>query len=227
MSREAQERFSRIHRHYDFFNHLFSLGTDIRWRNAAAREAMLGKKRYKVLDVATGTGDLAIATALRAKSLGKRIIITGIDFNNSMLSHVMPKIRRLGLGNIRAEKGDALHMKFRDSSFDVVTSAFALRNFDNLETFSRELRRVLKNGGKFVLLDMAMPSRGAGLVKQYFKMMRLIGSVVNRKAYRFLTESITQFDRRRMVDILKKSGFRDVKIKNLSGEMAFIISGRK
>lgn len=221
------ERFSRIHRHYDFFNHLFSLGTDIVWRREAAKEAILSKDRYKVLDIATGTGDLAIAVAQLSKEMGKTADITGIDTNRDMLSHVSPKVKRLGLSNIHAEQGNALKMRFDDASFDVVTSAFALRNFDNLETFSKELKRVMRRGGRFVLIDMAMPFKGARLMKVYFGAMRLVGSTVNRKAYRFLTDSIMHFDRYKMVRLLKKAGFKRVRLRNLSGGIAFIISGTR
>ena len=221
------ERFSRIHKHYDFFNHLFSLGTDIMWRREAAKESIISKGKYDVLDIATGTGDLAIAVAQLSKERGKKVVITGIDLNKDMLSHVGLKAERLGLGNIHAEYGDALRMRFSDASFDVVTSAFGLRNFDNLETFSKELRRVMRREGRFVLIDMAMPFKGARLMKAYFGAMRLVGSTVNRKAYRFLTDSIMHFDRYKMVSLLKKTGFKEVRLRNLSGGIAFIISGTK
>ncbi|MCL4364952.1 MAG: ubiquinone/menaquinone biosynthesis methyltransferase [Candidatus Marsarchaeota archaeon] len=227
MSKESMERFSRIHRHYDFFNHLFSLGTDIMWRREAAKESIINKDKYEVLDIATGTGDLAIAVAQLSKEMGKKVAITGIDINRDMLSHVSPKAERLGLGNIHAEQGNALKMRFDDASFDVVISAFGLRNFDNLETFSKELRRVMRRGGKFVLMDMAMPFKGARLMKAYFGAMRLVGSTVNRKAYRFLTDSIMHFDRYEMASLLKKSGFKRVRLRNLSGGIAFIISGTR
>lgn len=226
MSREAKERFSRVHKHYDFFNHLFSLGTDIQWRNEAAKEAMIPKKEYSVLDIATGTGDLAVAVYKTAKSKGKTIALTGMDFNEAMLSHAKEKTEKLGIP-IKIDVGDALHTKYGDSSFEVVTSGFALRNFDDLTVFSKELRRIMKKGGKFVLLDMAMPYRGRAFMKAYFKVMESVGSVVNKNAYRFLTHSIMAFDRENMAKILNEQGFRSVKIRNLSYGMAFIITGYK
>ncbi len=227
MSRESKERFDRIHRHYDFFNHLFSLGVDIGWRKEAANESMIGKKSYDILDVATGTGDLAMAISRAAKENGKSVKIIGIDFNQHMLDHAKEKVERMGIGNIRIERGDALEIRFGDSTFDVVTSGFALRNFDDLNRFAREAYRVMKKGGKLVMLDMSRPDNNLWFMKSYFKLMEAIGSLAGKDAYKWLTQSILNFDKHKVAGIFRKQGFSNVKVKELRTGVAFIITGRK
>ncbi len=207
------------------FNHLFSLGIDIGWRKEAAKEAMIDKSEFKVLDLATGTGDLALAINKQAKRQDKKVYIVGTDFNKPMLNHAKQKSK--GISNMRFAIGDALDIKYPDSSFDVITTAFSLRNFDNLGTFSKEMKRVLKKGGKFVLLDMARPENNQVFTIGYFKVISFVGSSVNPGAYRWLTSSIWAFDKQKMVSMLKKHGFKDIKLRNLRSGIAFIITGRK
>lgn len=227
MSKEAHERFVRIHQHYVFFNHLFSMGMDIGWRNEAAGEAIIDKDRYSVLDIATGTGDLAFTVKQMAEREGKDVKILGTDFNVQMLNHAKAKSKQQGLANISFKEGDALKTGLPSSSFDVVTSGFALRSFDNLQVFAHELKRIMKSGGKFVLLDMARPDHNQQLTKAYFKIIPVVGSLVDRQVYAWLTTSIWKFDKRAMADILRKEGFRNVKLRNLRSGIAYIITGTK
>ncbi len=227
MNFDTKERFDTIHRHYDFFNHLFSFGLDINWRKEAARESVMPKRSYKVLDVATGTGDFAIALSAAASSRGKTAHITGMDMNENMLLHARSKIGSLGLDNISVEKGDAMKMRYASASFDVVTSSFALRNFDSVDRFAAEAYRVMKKGGRFVMVDMAMPSRNAKAARAYFKVIEIVGSVVGRKAYRWLTYSIIKFDKQAAAEKFENHGFSDVKVRDLRSGMAFMITGRK
>lgn len=226
MSDEARERFTRIHRHYDLFNHLFSLGADIGWRNEAARESMVPKGSFRVLDAATGTGDLAIAISTEATRRGKRAEIIGMDFNEDMLSHAKAKARRLGMGNVRFEAGDALRLRYKPSTFDVVASGFALRNFDDLDVFAEEAKRVLKKGGRIVMLDMGRPDNPA-FMNAYFKVIEAVGSLAGRKSYKWLTYSILNFDKRKAAGIFRKHGFRGVRVKSLSYDVAFLVTGKK
>ena len=227
MNKDTKERFDRIHRHYDFFNHLFSFGLDISWRAEAARESVMPSRSYKVLDVATGTGDFAIAISRAASSRGKTANITGMDMNGNMLAHARSKIASAGLADISVEKGDAMNMRYEDASFDVVTSAFALRNFDSVDRFAEETYRVMKKGGRFVMVDMAMPDRNAGAARAYFKVIEAVGSVVGKKAYKWLTYSIINFDKEAAAKKFRKSGFSEVKVRSLRSGIAFMITGRK
>ncbi len=227
MSEEARERFDRIHKHYDLFNHLFSFGLDIGWRNEAAKEAIIDKDRYSVLDIAAGTGDLSIAVLRKAAEKGKDVNLLGIDFNEAMLGHAEEKASRLNLDNATFRYGDALKTGCQPKSFDVVTSGFALRSFDDLPAFARELSRVMRPGGKFVLLDMARPDRNQAAVKAYFRVIPLIGGIVDKKVYGWLTSSIWKFDKRKMAQILSNEGFRDVKVRDLRSGIAYIITGWK
>ncbi len=227
MSQRINDTFTRIHGHYDFFNHLFSFGLDILWRRDAARHSIISKRRYRVLDVATGTGDLAIAISAEAKRSGKEAQIIGMDFNKHMLEHAEEKTRRLGLKNIRFEYGDALHMAYPDSYFDVVASGFALRNFDSLKVFGREMKRVMKKGGTFVLLDMSKPDSNLNLTSFYFSIIRAIGSIVSKGSYKWLTSSIMNFDRNAAAELLSKQGFKNVRVIRLISGISFIITGNK
>ena len=227
MSKDAYERFVKIHEHYDFFNHLFSFGLDIGWRNEAAKDAIIEKQEYKVLDLSAGTGDLTIAIKKHAQKNNKDVKIIGTDFNDMMLEHAKEKVKNMGMKNVSFSVGDSLKTGYPAASFDVVTSGFALRSYDDLTLFAKELRRILKSGGKFVLLDMAKPDHGALLVGAYFRVMPVIGSVVDKKVYWWLTDSIWKFDKRGMARILQKQGFKDVKLRNLRSGIAYIITGTK
>ena len=221
------ETFTRIHKHYDFFNHLFSMMADIEWRNDAAMETVMPKRSYTVLDVATGTGDLAIAISKAARASGKTASVIGIDFNTHMLSHARSKARRSRVKNMKFEEGDALHINYPNSSFDVVASGFALRNFDSLDKFAAEAGRVTKKGGKIVMLDMAKPDHAPQFMKAYFKVLEAIGSLVARNAYRWLTYSIMRFDKEKAAGIFRRHGFSEVRVTNLRYGVAFIITGTK
>ncbi len=227
MSKKIKDTFTRIHRHYDFFNHLFSMMADIEWRRDAAMETIMPKRSYAVLDVATGTGDLAIAISRAARSSGRIARITATDFNTHMLSHAKEKAVRMGIKDIKFEEGDALRTGYPDSTFDVVTSGFALRNFDSLDKFAAEASRVTKRGGRIVMLDMAKPDRTPQFMKAYFKVLEAVGSLVAKNAYRWLTYSIMKFDKEKAAGIFRRHGFTDVKITNLRYGVAFMITGTK
>ncbi|MHB1830765.1 MAG: class I SAM-dependent methyltransferase, partial [Candidatus Micrarchaeaceae archaeon] len=208
-------------------NHLFSMMADIGWRRDAARETVMPKRSYAVLDVATGTGDLAIAISRAASSKGKTANIIGADFNTYMLSHAKAKAARMGIKNIKFEEGDALRTGYPDSTFDVVTSGFALRNFDSLDRFAAEASRVTKRGGRIVMLDMAKPDMAPQFMKAYFKVLEAVGSLVAKNAYRWLTYSIMRFDKEKAAETFRKHGFTGVRITNLRYGVAFMITGTK
>jgi len=223
----VQERFDSIHRHYDLFNHLFSMGVDVGWRKAAAKEAMLDKKTFRVLDVATGTGDLAIAISRLASLEGKRALITGMDFNKPMLEHARHKTKAMDISGIKLEVGDALHIKHPKSTFDVVASGFAMRSFDSLDRFADEAYRVMKKGGKLVMLDMGRPDKPMPMMGAYFRGINAVGGITGKPAYKWLTYSIMKFDKHKVAAIFAKHGFKNVKVRELRTGIAFIITANK
>lgn len=230
MSDRIDRLFTDYHKRYDSANHFYSLGIDIGWRREAAREAMIGKNSYTVIDIATGTADMAIMTAEEARRRHKEVYITGIDFNKEMLGMGKRKVERRGVGNISLMIGNALSMKVPDSSFDVATCAFALRNFDNLSRFFSELHRVLRDNGKFVILEMAEPESafGRAAFRFYFGiLMRPFGYMIGNDAYKWLLQSISQFDKREAIALLKSRGFRNVRTRLLATGFGFLITGTR
>ncbi len=229
MSEEVRRRFSRIASKYDFMNHFLSMGVDRKWRAAAAGEAMLDKKRYRVLDVATGTGDLALAIDHLAKDKGKDVEIVATDFTPAMLKFANEKVGKQELKNIRIEVDDVMHMKQPAASFDVVTAGFLLRSLDDLDGFIREVRRVLKKGGKVILLDMATPEtpHQKRFFRQYSYFMRFVALFSDREAYNWLVDSINRFDKKGLLKKMRNQGFRKVITRPLSSGIGFIVTAEK
>jgi demethylmenaquinone methyltransferase / 2-methoxy-6-polyprenyl-1,4-benzoquinol methylase len=228
MSEEINQLFSDIHEQYDTMNHVLSLGIDKIWRKDIASEAIMDMKKYKILDIAAGTGDLSLAIYRACDKAGKDAKILGVDFNKDMLSVAKRKVKKLGL-DIKFEQGDALALRFPSNSFEVVTNSFAMRDFDDLSKFVSEIHRVLKKGGKIVLSDMSKPEKGLMkyLFKIYFNIMLLEGMLVDKNAYSFLVKSIKSFDKNNLLKILKKQGFKEIKIRSLTSGSAFLITARK
>ena len=232
MSEKLNEMFSNIADRYDRMNHILSFGIDTKWRADAVRQIVdrLGTgRKVRVLDVATGTGDLAIVLSKSLTDAGVDAEIVGIDFNKDMLKLGEEKADKAACRNIRFRLGDALRIKCESGYFDIVISGFALRNFDDLELFSREMYRVLKRNGSFMLLDMAMPRKGGerAFFAVYSYYMRFLGLFVNNNAYKWLVNSIKAFDKDRLASILRKTGFKNVRERELATGVAYIMSGQK
>lgn len=190
---QVSQMFNNIAEWYDFLNHFLTLGIDIIWRRKAV-EKIAAANPQKILDIATGTGDLAIAAnKLRPKS------IVGIDISVEMLAVGKKKIEELGLTSvITLQEGDSENIIFPDSYFDAATCGFGVRNFENLQAGLREIFRVLRPGGTAVILEFSKPERFP--VKQlyqfYFKyMLPLIGKLFSKdsSAYSYLPESVNEF----------------------------------
>lgn len=228
MSTYIKNLFSEIHNNYDLMNSILSLGIDRKWRKAAAKLAMPNKQSFKLLDIACGTGEFAIALYKESLEKKKSASIIGIDFNSNMLKVGVEKIKMCNLP-IKLIHGDALNIKFDSNTFDVVTSAFAMRDFDDIDRFAYEVNRVLKKGGKITLMDMAAPNSGFDkyIFKIYSKIMRIEGYFVDNDAYRFLVKSIMENNSTKVADIFKKNGFANVKITTLKTGAAFVITGDK
>ena len=228
MSEKVHRIFTNVAHNYDFVNSVFSLGTIILWRRIGAAESMVDKDRYGVLDIATGTGDLAFEILNESRKKGKDIKVTGTDFSEEMLDVARRKNRERNAG-IRFELGNAMNLKYRNASFDVVTSSFALRNVDNLERFASEAKRVLKPGGKFVFMDMARPDSWPArlFLKSFWTIIGAIGLLEDKEAYLWLVGSVNRFDKHRFFMILKDTGFRNVRMRSLPSGSAFMVTGNK
>ena len=208
--RQVSQMFNRIAPYYDFLNRFLSLGIDTIWRKKAIQ--LLKSDHPKVvLDVATGTADVAIEAA---KSLQPEKII-GIDISNEMLEIGRSKISKRGMDTIISlEEGDSENLPFQDNTFDAITVAFGVRNFENLEKGLQEMFRVMKPGGKVIILEFSQPKAFPfkQLYNFYFRnILPLIGKITSKdpKAYRYLYESVQAFpDGERFTSILEKIGFK-------------------
>lgn len=219
LSKKAQvaDMFNNIAGKYDFLNHFLSLGIDKGWRKKAIREIQKVQPR-NILDVATGTGDLAIAAAAL-----KPDKITGVDIAEQMLAVGRTKIAEKQLeGMITLQTGDSEAMPFSDNSFDAVTCAYGVRNFENLEKGLTEMSRVMRPGGKLAILEFSKPQRFP--VKQlyafYFRyILPTLGKMVSKHstAYTYLPQSVMAFPEGKVFcDTLTRCGFKDAKARPLT-----------
>jgi demethylmenaquinone methyltransferase/2-methoxy-6-polyprenyl-1,4-benzoquinol methylase len=203
--------FDNIASKYDLLNRVLSAGIDQRWRKNSADRLKSIQPNNKLLDIATGTADLAIMLNRR---LGADEII-GVDISNNMLDVGRKKITKLGLDNaIHLEWGDSENLQFQDNSFDGVTVAFGVRNFGDLRKGMEEIYRVIRPGGKAVILEFSKP-RMFGfrqLYDFYFKtILPKIGRWTSRdsKAYSYLYESVQSFpDYEAFLEVLDSVGFK-------------------
>jgi len=221
--------FDRIAPKYDLLNRVLSFGIDTIWRKKAI--ALLNPQDHeKILDVATGTADMCIEIN---KQLSP-VEITGLDISSNMIEYGKVKIANKDLSHlIKLEVGDSEKMRFADGYFDAATVAFGVRNFGNLKQGLKEMNRVLRPGGKIVVLEFSRPLYFPfkQLFNLYFKyLLPVIGkwSSKDQKAYKYLYESVQAFpDYDRFSDILREVGFRSVQWKALSLGICTIYSGEK
>lgn len=220
--------FNDIAPKYDLLNHLLSMNIDKGWRRKAMKYIGEHEKGH-LLDVACGTGDFSIA-AYRA---GVKQV-TGIDISVNMVKVGKKKIEEAGLSSyIDLQTGDSEKMIFPENQFDVVTVAFGVRNFEHLETGLREMQRVLKKGGKVIILEFSMPEHFPmkQLYKFYFRhILPVVGGWIsgNKGAYTYLPESVMKFPQgQQFLDIMKQCGFVHPLQKKLSGGIASLYVGMK
>jgi demethylmenaquinone methyltransferase/2-methoxy-6-polyprenyl-1,4-benzoquinol methylase len=225
---EVEEMFDNISGKYDFLNHFLSLGIDKIWRKKAIK--ILQKYQPKVImDMATGTGDFAIA-ALKLNPTR----IVGVDLSNGMLEVGRKKmIKRKVSHLIEMVQGDSEKLNFENETFDAFTVGFGVRNFQNLDAGLGELLRVLKPKGVGLILEFSKPKKFP--VKQYFKfhskfIIPTIGRMVSKDkaAYTYLPESVEAFpEGQRFIDIMTDVGFKNVQSKIVGGGIATIYYGFK
>ncbi|AFZ67887.1 bifunctional demethylmenaquinone methyltransferase/2-methoxy-6-polyprenyl-1,4-benzoquinol methylase UbiE [Deinococcus peraridilitoris] len=206
-AQDVQAMFAQIAPRYDLLNRVLSLGVDVRWRRAAAQEALLLRPE-RVLDVATGTADFALELKRRAPEAQ----VIGCDFVPEMLEIGRRKAVQQQL-DIRLEEGDALALPYPDACFDAVTCTFGFRNFARYAQGLSEFHRVLKPGGRVVILEFPPPSPGAfgALLRFYFRhILPRVGALVsgNSGAYTYLPESVLAFpDPARLALLMHAAGF--------------------
>jgi demethylmenaquinone methyltransferase/2-methoxy-6-polyprenyl-1,4-benzoquinol methylase len=214
---QVEQMFDEIASRYDLLNHTLSFGIDKCWRKKGLLTLKKSAPRT-ILDVATGTGDLA----LEAYRLLKPEKILGIDISEGMMDVGRKKVAQAGLsGKIGFEWQDCTHLQLDDNSFDAVIVAFGVRNFEDLDKGLQEIRRVLRPGGRLMILELSTPEyfpmkQGYWL---YSKLIPLVGRWISRNnaAYKYLPESIAAFPQNaEMKTILEKNGFADVRYQKLT-----------
>ena len=224
---QVEDMFDNIAPKYDLLNHVLSMKIDVLWRNKLVD--MLKKDQPQlVLDVATGTGDLALAV-----QKGTNSDVVGLDLSQQMLNVGIEKIKKQNLdGKITMQKGDAEQLPFEDNKFDGVTVAFGVRNFENLEKGLSELRRVVKENKSIYILEFSkVEGFLAPFYMFYFKnILPAIGRLVSKdnRAYTYLPDSVNAFlYGENMKTILLNTGFRKVEYKKLSLGIATIYKATK
>lgn len=227
--KQVRNMFNSIAPAYDFLNHFLSLGIDRSWRKKAIKK-LEGTGSKNILDVATGTGDLAI-TATKLMPVDH---ITGVDISDEMLEVGRKKLVKKGLSDkIVLLNGDSEDLPFKDGEFDAAIVAFGVRNFQNLDKGLSEMARVIKPGGKMVVLEFTKPrfflfKFGFNL---YFKyVLPTIGRLTSKdpKAYRYLYESVQAFpDYDKFIDHMETAGLKNNKWESLSMGICAVYTGVK
>ncbi len=226
--KEVAQMFDHVAHSYDFLNHFFSLGIDRGWRKRVVNILQPTKPKI-ILDVATGTADLALALSKLSPTS-----IVGVDISTKMLAIGAKKISAAKLDNIiKLQEGDSEKLQFPDNNFDAVTVSFGVRNFENLRMGLSEMYRVLKPGGKVVILEFSKPTTFP--IKQlfavYFKyLLPFIGKIVSgdNRAYTYLPESVAAFpEGKQFVSILQELGYTGVSTERLTFGISTIYTASK
>jgi demethylmenaquinone methyltransferase/2-methoxy-6-polyprenyl-1,4-benzoquinol methylase len=214
--------FSAIARRYDLANHLLSCGADFYWRRRAA-QIVSNWHPHHIVDLATGTGDLALALMHKLPNAE----ITGVDFSEKMLARAREK------GVSRTTLADAMALPFENASFDCVTIAFGLRNLPDYRTGLREMHRLLRPDGHLLVLEFSLPRLSIlrAIYRAYLhRILPLIGSILTseRSAYQYLGDSIEQFpDGAAMLRLLDQTGFANTCAEPLTGGIVTIYTAEK
>ena len=214
----VEEMFDNIAPTYDTLNHRLSWDIDKGWRKKAIKR-LLPYAPKKMLDIATGTGDFAI---LAAQMLHPKQLV-GADISEGMMEIGRQKVKRMGLDKVISfEKQDCLHLGYEDETFDAVTAAFGIRNFQNLDQGLSEMCRVLKKGGHLCIVELTTPVSFP--MKQLFRIysgtvLPIYGKLISKdqSAYDYLNKTIAAFPQGEvMMEVLKKAGFEKAEFKRLT-----------
>ncbi|MGK0363984.1 MAG: demethylmenaquinone methyltransferase/2-methoxy-6-polyprenyl-1,4-benzoquinol methylase [Saprospiraceae bacterium] len=226
---QVSKMFDNIAPKYDLLNRVLSLGIDTIWRKKMI-EKIRSLNPKQILDVATGTGDVALEAQKRLKP----DFITGVDISHEMLEVGREKIRKKGLTeSIRLDLGDSENLPYDDNSFDAVTVAFGVRNYENLEKGMREMNRVLRPGGKLVVLEFSRPTifPFKQLYNFYFKnILPTIGKLTSKdqRAYTYLYESVQAFpDGDDFLAVMNKTGYSSPDLERLTLGICTLYTGVK
>lgn len=227
--RQVEQMFDTISEEYDGLNRVISLGSDVAWRKKVIK-LVAAKNVESVLDIATGTGDLAIQFA--ENTTAKRIV--GLDLSEGMLSVARKKVVEKSFAKkIEFVQGDSEALPFEDNSFDAITVSFGIRNFENLEKGLSEIHRVLKKGGIFVILETSVPTKFPFKQGYHFytkNILPLVGRMFSKDkvAYKYLSESASAFPfGEALNNILRQIGFKDVQDKPQTLGVATIYTSTK
>lgn len=210
---QVTQMFDNVSSNYDFLNRLLTFGIDVSWRKKVVK-MVSDQNAKKILDIATGTGDLAI---MLAETDSEKVI--GLDISKGMLDVGKKKVKQLNLEDkIEMVLGDSEHLSFADNTFDAITVGFGVRNFENLEKGLSEILRVLKPKGTFVVLETSQPTKFP--VKQGFTfyskyIIPTVGKIFSKdkNAYKYLPESAAAFPYgEKFNNILLKTGFNTSKV---------------
>jgi demethylmenaquinone methyltransferase / 2-methoxy-6-polyprenyl-1,4-benzoquinol methylase len=224
---QVEDMFDNIAPKYDLLNHVLSMKIDVLWRNTLVK-MMKKDNPQEVLDVATGTGDLAITI-----EKGTNAKVIGLDLSQQMLNVGVIKIKKLKLdGKISMQKGDAENLPFEDNRFDAVSVAFGVRNFENLTKGLAELRRVVKDNKSVYILEFSKVEGFLGPFYMFYfrNILPAIGRLVSKdnRAYTYLPDSVNAFPfGEKMKQILLDTGFKKVEYKKLSLGIATIYKATK
>ena len=228
---KIQQMFDGIAPDYDRLNHLMSLGVDRSWRRRALREIVTPERPQALLDIACGTGDFALAQARRMHAESR---ITGLDLSEGMLAVMREKVEKAGLaGRISCEQGDCEQMRFAEGSFDCATIAFGIRNFAHREAALEEILRVLKPGGRLVILELSVPENK--LLRWAYNLYFMhfvpwIGGLVSgdKAAYKYLPASVQAFPgRREWTATMVRCGYANVRHRAFTFGLCRMYSGEK
>ncbi len=226
---QVEEMFDNIAPAYDFMNRAMTLGIDRSWRKKVVK-AVAAATPSTILDVATGTGDLAIQLA----KANPQAQLTGIDLSEGMLEVGRRKVAQANLDNrITLRQADCLALPFADASFDIVTVAFGVRNFEHLDKGYAEMQRVLRPGGTLIVLELSTPT--SPVVKPFYKLytrgiIPLLGRMISKdsRAYSYLPESIAAMPQgERMLQLMSGAGLSDCSLRPLTFGVSTIYTGTK
>jgi len=226
---QVARMFDEISGKYDFLNRFLSAGIDVTWRKKMLKTLKPLQPKI-MLDVATGTGDVAIM----AEALLKPEKIIGIDISDGMLELGREKLRTRQLTDvITLQNGDSEAINFPDNSFDAVTVAFGVRNFENLEKGLQEILRVLKPGGMLCVLEFSKPTL-PGIEQLYNLYLGILAPEIaklvskNKDAYKYLNNSVRAFpEGKAFTAIMNLSGYKETTCRKLSLGICSLYTGRK
>lgn len=225
---QVERMFDHIAPAYDRLNHTLSWGIDRAWRRRAIRW-LRPFAPQRIMDVATGTGDFA----LLACRMLRPAELVGTDISEGMMQVARQKVREAGLdGRIRFRREDCEALTFADATFDAVTVAFGIRNFEHLDRGLREMCRVLRPGGHLVILELSTPERFPmrQLYRLYSRLIPLAGRLISHdhSAYTYLPESIRAFPQGEvMQQSIRRAGFSEVKFQRLTAGICTLYMATK